>query len=69
MLQTSTVFGQEHGYFGGMASARGSSVLPPQAIPKSKKNKKWEMACLDSLETEGLRQYICLLYTSDAADE
>ena len=30
--------------------------MPAQAIPKSKKNKKWIKECLDSLETIGLRQ-------------
>lgn len=56
-MSTSTVFGQEYAYFGGMASAGGSSVLPPQAIPKKKKNEKWKKACLDNLEREGLKQY------------
>ena len=58
-MSSSTVFGQEYGYYKGIAgsSIRGA-VLPPQAIPKSKKNKNWEKACLDSLEKEGIKQYI-----------
>ena len=42
-MSSSTVFGQEYGYYKGIAgsSIRGA-VLPPQAIPKSKKNKNWE---------------------------
>ena len=58
-MSSSTVFGQEYGYYKGIAgsSIRGA-VLPPQAIPKNKKNKNWEKACLDSLEKEGIKQYI-----------
>lgn len=65
-MSTSTVLGQEYGYFRGLGSvSQGSAVLPPQAIPKRKKNENWEKACLDNLENEGLRQYVQNLPMSD----
>lgn len=64
-MSTSTVLGQEYGYYRGIGIANGNAVLPPQAIPKKKKNSKWEKSCLDNLETEGLRQYIENLPMSD----
>jgi hypothetical protein len=58
-MSSSTVFGQEYGYYRGMAgSSIKGAVLPPQAIPKNKKNKDWEKNCLDSLEREGIKQFI-----------
>lgn len=33
-----------------------TGILPPQAMPKSKKGKGWQKACMDNLETVGLRQ-------------
>ena len=64
-METSTVFGQEYGYFRGMSNLSGNSVLTPQAIPKKKKNKNWIKTTLDALEQEGLRQYITNLPMSD----
>ena len=65
-MSTSTVLGQEYGYYRGIGNiANGNAVLPPQAIPKRKKNKEWKKACLDNLEKEGLRQYIENLPMSD----
>lgn len=64
-MSTSTVLGQEYGYYRGLGIANGNSVLPPQAIPDRKKNKDWEKSCLDNLEAEGLRQYIENLPMSD----
>ena len=57
-MATSSVLGQEYGYFRGIGGAAANSVLPPQAIPKSKKNKKWNKSCLDGLEGEAMRQYM-----------
>lgn len=57
-MNTSGPMGQEYGYYRGMGLANGQSVLPAQAIPKRKKNEAWEKACLDGLETEGLKQYL-----------
>lgn len=54
----SDILGQEYGYYGGIGTATGSPVLPPQFIPKKNKTKKWEQDTLDALELEGLRQYI-----------
>ena len=58
-MSSSGVLGQEYAFFGGgrLANA-GSSVLPPQAIPKRNKNEKWIKANLDNLEREGLNQYM-----------
>lgn len=65
-MASSTVFGQEYSYFKGMGNiSSGNAVLPPQAIPKKKKNTKWEKACLDNLEKEGLKQYVENLPMSD----
>lgn len=57
---TSSPLGEDYGYFkglGGLSGGSNSSVLPPQAIPKSKKGDKWKRACLDGLEREGIKQY------------
>lgn len=56
---TSSPLGEDYGYYRGIGSGSygGQSVLPPQAIPKSKKNEKWKRACLDGLEREGIKQY------------
>lgn len=63
---TSGPLGEEYGYYRGIGNvANGNSVLPPQAIPKRKKNKNWEKACLDNLEREGLKQYMENLPMSD----
>ena len=62
---SSSPFGENYAYFKGLGQARTSAVLPPQAIPKSKKNDKWEQSCLDNLEAEGLRQYYKNLEFSD----
>lgn len=64
-MATSGPLGQEYGYFRGLGIADGNSVLPPMAIPKKKKSKKWEKATLDNLEREGLRQYMENLPMSD----
>lgn len=64
-METSSVLGQEYGYFRGIGLANGNSVLPPQAIPRKKKNKDWEKSCLDNLEREGLKQYMENLPMSD----
>lgn len=64
-MASSGPLGQEYGYFRGIGAASGNSVLPPQAIPKSKKNDKWKETCLDNLEREGLRQYLENLPMSD----
>ena len=64
-MSTSTVFGEEYGYYRGMGIANGSSVLLPQAIPKRKKNDDWKKGNLDNLEREGLKQYIENLPMSD----
>lgn len=52
-------------YRGGVA---GSTVLPNQVIPQSKKNDKWKKACLDSLEHEALKQYYANLKFKDYYD-
>lgn len=57
MMITSGVLGEDYGWYRGIGSTRGNSVLPPQSIPKSKKNSKWEKACLDGLEREGIIQF------------
>lgn len=54
----SDIFGQDYGYYSGMATGNGSPLIPPQFIPKKYKTKKWEREVLDSLELEGLRQYV-----------
>jgi hypothetical protein len=65
-VSTSTVFGQDYAYYRGMSTiAQGNAVLPPQAIPKKKKNDNWKKTCLDNLETEGLRQYVDNLPMTD----
>ena len=64
-MSTSGPLGQEYGYFRGIGLANGNSVLPPQAIPRKKKNKDWEKSCLDNLEREGLKQYMENLPMSD----
>ena len=64
-MATSGPLGQEYGYFRGLGIVDGNSVLPPMAIPKKKKTKKWEKATLDNLEREGLRQYMENLPMSD----
>lgn len=65
-MSTSTVFGQEYAYFRGMSTiSMGNAILPPQAIPKRKKNDNWKKTCLDNLEREGLRQYIDNLPMTD----
>lgn len=65
-MSTSSILGQEYGYYRGIGSiANGNAVLPPQAIPKRKKNKNFEKTCLDNLEKEGLRQYVENLPMSD----
>lgn len=65
-LQSSGILGQNYAYFGGMGYVgKYDSVLPPQAIPKNKKDPKWEKACLDNLEREGMRQYLQNLPMTD----
>jgi hypothetical protein len=65
-VSTSTVLGQELAYFRGMSTiSQGNAVLPPQAIPKRKKNDNWKKTCLDNLENEGLRQYVDNLPMTD----
>ena len=65
-LQSSGLLGQNYSYFKGMGYVGNhSSVLPPQAIPKNKKDSKWEKACLDNLEREGMRQYLQNLPMTD----
>lgn len=57
-MSTSTVLGQDYGYFKGLGNlGNENAILPPQAIPNNKKNKNWKKACLDNLEREGLKQY------------
>lgn len=57
-IQSSGLMGENYSYFRGMGYVGNhNSVLPPQAIPKNKKDEKWEKSCLDNLETEGMRQY------------
>ena len=59
--ESSGVLGQDYHWFknyGRSGSNVGKSVLPPQAIPMSKKTKEWEKACMDNLEKEGLAQYM-----------
>lgn len=59
MITTNTPLGEDYGYFRGLAGiSNGNSVLPPQAIPKKKKNEHWEKTTLDNLEREGLKQYV-----------
>lgn len=65
MVTTSNVFGEDYGWYKGIGSARGNSVLPPQILPKSKKNFKWEKACLDGLEREGIIQYASNIKLAD----
>lgn len=58
-VTSSDILGQNRGYFGDLGySGNYSSVLAPQAIPKNKKNPKWEKTNLDNLEREGMRQYM-----------
>lgn len=65
-LQSSGLLGQNYSYFKGMGYVGNhNSVLPPQAIPKNKKDPKWEKACLDNLEREGMRQYLQNLPMTD----
>ncbi len=54
----SDILGQEYGFYGGMATASGNPLIPPQFIPKKYKTKKWEQETLDALEIEGLKQYV-----------
>ena len=35
----SDIFGQDYGYYGGMATGNGSPLIPPQFIPKKYKTK------------------------------
>ena len=65
MNYRSNIFGEDYAYFGGLSKISGTSVLPPQAIPKANKNEKWEKALLDNLEKEGLRQYTDNLWMMD----
>ena len=65
MNYRSNIFGEDYAYFGGLSKISGTSVLPPQAIPKVNKNEKWEKAILDNLEKEGLRQYTDNLWMMD----
>lgn len=64
-MSSSTVLGQEYGYFNGLGISKGNSVLPVQAIPTRKKNDKWKKSCMDNLEMEGLRQYVDNLPMTD----
>ena len=65
-LQSSGLLGQNYAYFRGMGYVgKYNSVLPPQAIPKNKKDSKWEKSCLDNLEREGMRQYLHNLPMTD----
>lgn len=58
-VTSSDILGQNRGYFGNIGyNGNYNSVLAPQAIPKNKKNTKWEKANLDNLEREGMRQYM-----------
>lgn len=64
--ESSGLLGQNYGYFKGLGyGGNHNSVLPPQAIPKSKKKEKWEKACMDNLEREGMKQYIQNLPMTD----
>lgn len=64
--ESSGLLGQNYGYFKGLGyGGNHNSVLPPQAIPKSKKKDKWEKACMDNLEREGMKQYIQNLPMTD----
>ena len=65
MNYRSNIFGEDYAYFGGLSKISGTSVLPPQAIPKANKNEKWEKVILDNLEKEGLRQYTDNLWMMD----
>lgn len=65
MNYRSNIFGEDYAYFGGLSKVSGTSVLPPQAIPKANKNEKWEKVILDNLEKEGLRQYTDNLWMMD----
>ena len=57
-IESSGLMGENYSYFRGMGYVGNhNSVLPPQAIPKNKKDEKWEKSCLDNLEREGMRQY------------
>lgn len=60
-IDVSTINSSSYPYYKGISSVVGNgtqrAVLPPQAIPKHKKNKDWEKMCLDGLEREGLKQY------------
>ncbi|MCA9749711.1 MAG: hypothetical protein KC414_11455, partial [Romboutsia sp.] len=51
--------GESHnlGYwYNGFGSHSGTSELPPQALPSSKKNDKWKYATMDALERIGVTQ-------------
>ena len=57
-IESSGLMGENYSYFRGMGYVGNhNSVLPPQAIPKNKKDEKWKKSCLDNLEREGMRQY------------
>ena len=57
-IESSGLMGENYSYFRGMGYVGNhNSVLPPQAIPKNKKDEKWEKSCLDNLERESMRQY------------
>lgn len=65
-IESSGIMGENYAYFRGMGYVGNhNSVLPPQAIPKNKKDEKWEKACLDNLEREGMRQYFQNLPMTD----
>lgn len=58
-------------YYKGISRVSGGNsrgVLPPQAIPLRKKTKAWEKACMDSLEREGIKQYVENLSMKDYYD-
>lgn len=60
------MMGQNYGYYHGLGYVgKYHSILPPQAIPKNKKNSAWEKATLDNLEREGIRQYVQNLPMTD----
>lgn len=64
--ESSGLLGQNYGYFKELGySGNYNSVLPPQAIPKRKKDEDWEKACMDNLEKEGMRQYLQNLPMTD----
>lgn len=44
-------------WYGSALSGSSDNLIPPQAIPLSRKNDKWRERCLDAFESIGLRQF------------